>query len=335
MENLITSAYTETIVVDLRSFTVTMISSASCNDDECECVDNHRYDEMDEENGNILATPAEEGRLAFETSVNEGVVGDDPFATVASTSKDNMKDEHISVPDETGRAIDERKESEQRAQYKNAGSQDLILQNAEKNSNEFRMGKVRVRNVEKSSSASILISKSSTILLDVEPSPSPESHTPFTPESKREKVVVMNESRKREEKEGPEPPAPRCHLSLPRSYNLSQSLGTPLAVPRKRLVFSESKTKINSNVGLCSRKWNSRSVSSPQPCERCLKIHTTACVQKGFEMNTIATSPCVNKTRGGCSPSCGFFPRNILQGEKPVVLCRHCFHAVHRVLDQI
>jgi hypothetical protein len=52
-------------------------------------------------------------------------------------------------------------------------------------------------------------------------------------------------------------------------------------------------------------------------------------------MNTIATSPCVNKTRGGCSPSCAFYPRNILQGEKPVVLCRHCFHAVHRVLDQM
>jgi len=178
-----------------------------------------------------------------------------------------------------------------------------------------------------------LVSKSSTVLLDVEPSPSPESHALFTPESKGEKAVIMNESIRSEEKEAPEFPVHR-RLSLPSSHNQSQSSMTPLADRKKRPVSSASKSIMKSNVEICSRKWNSRSVSSPQPCERCLKIHTTARVQKGFEMNIIATSPCVNKTRGGCSPTCGFYPRNISQGEKPVVLCRHCFYAVHRVLEQ-
>jgi hypothetical protein len=178
-----------------------------------------------------------------------------------------------------------------------------------------------------------LVSKSSTVLLDVQPSPSPESHALFTPESKGEKEVIMNELIRSEEKEAPEFPVHR-RLSLPSFYNQSQSSMTPLADRKKRPVSSASKSIMKSNVGICSRKWNSRSVSSPQPCERCLKIHTTARVQKGFEMNILATSPCVNKTRGGCSPTCVFFPRNISQGEKPVVLCRHCFYAVHRVLEQ-
>ncbi len=127
---------------------------------------------------------------------------------------------------------------------------------------------------------------------------------------------------------------PRKRLSFSTSRHREQVLMTPQIISKNRSAHSTgAKMKSKPNSGVCHRKWNSRLVSSPQPCERCVMIHTTPRVRKEFEMNMLATSPCVNKTRGGCSPDCGYFPRNVLEGEKPVVLCRHCFYALHRYVE--
>lgn len=178
----------------------------------------------------------------------------------------------------------------------------------------------------------ILHSKPKTWRLDVKPV-SPYNQSLLTPKSQeKNRQATMNKSIKSMEKEILKAVLPpRKRLSLPNARHRVQLLTTPPALTKKRPAYSAgAKPKLKSYVGLCDRKWNSRCVSSPQPCERCLKIHTTTRVRKEFEMNILATSPCVNKTRGGCSPNCGYFPRNILEGERPVVLCRHCFYALHR-----
>jgi hypothetical protein len=158
----------------------------------------------------------------------------------------------------------------------------------------------------------------------------------LTPKSLEKKLLTtMNKSIKSMEKEILKAVLPpRKRLSFPTPNHRKQLLTTPRIFIKNRSALSTG-AKIRSKpiAGLCHRKWNSRLVSSPQPCERCLTIHTTPRVRKKFEINILATSPCVNKTRGGCSPHCGYFPRNVLEGERPVVLCRYCFYALHRHVE--
>lgn len=167
------------------------------------------------------------------------------------------------------------------------------------------------------------------------PSNFPLKYSLLTPKSVEKNLLnTMNKSIKSMEKEILKAVLPpRKRLSFPTNYR-EQVLMTPRTSTKNHSAHSTG-AKIRSKPfgGLCHRKWNSRLVSSPQPCERCLKIHASPRVRKEFEINMLATSPCVNKTRGGCSPNCGYFPRNVLNGERPVVLCRYCFYALHRHVE--
>mmetsp|Transcript_8220 Transcript_8220/g.15477 ORF Transcript_8220/g.15477 Transcript_8220/m.15477 type:complete len:1017 (+) Transcript_8220:83-3133(+) len=107
----------------------------------------------------------------------------------------------------------------------------------------------------------------------------------------------------------------RCVLSqqksLPRS--IKSSVGTPK---------SSSKSRNN-----CASKWDPYLHMEKKGCERCLTLCSGEERDDFFEFGRHQR---VTKTCGGCTKNCSLYGGERFHDSEAVVLCRICFHAVHR-----
>jgi hypothetical protein len=93
----------------------------------------------------------------------------------------------------------------------------------------------------------------------------------------------------------------------------ASSVGTP-----------KSSSKLKSH---CASKWDPYLHMEKKGCERCLTLCSSEERDKFFELGRHQR---VTKTSGGCTKNCSLYGGEKFYDSDAVVLCRICFHAVHR-----
>lgn len=80
-------------------------------------------------------------------------------------------------------------------------------------------------------------------------------------------------------------------------------------------------------ASLCASKWDPYVHVEKKGCERCLTLCSSEEREKFFEFGRHQR---VTKTSGGCTKDCSLYAGERFYDSDAIVLCRICFHAVHR-----
>jgi hypothetical protein len=81
------------------------------------------------------------------------------------------------------------------------------------------------------------------------------------------------------------------------------------------------------SASLCASKWDPYVHAEKKGCERCLTLCSSEEREKFLEFGRHQR---VTKTSGGCTKDCSLYAGERFYDSDAIVLCRICFHAVHR-----